>query len=436
MVSSRLTLFRARGVPIRIGWSWFLIAALLVWSLGGELFPRSFPGIASATAYGMAAVATVLFFASVVLHELGHAFRAQAEGVGIEGISLWLLGGVAQLIDPFPTPAAELRIAAAGPLVTAAIAVFLAALAEVAGRVGAPVAARGVLDYLAVINVALLAFNLLPALPLDGGRMLHALIWRSRSDPVATRATSALGQALGVGLVILGVGELASGSRTSGVWFGVVGLFILEAARSQGAYGRIDRLLAGLRLRDLIAPAGPVLGPAAAALGEGVPVLAGDTPVIDALRTLQSRSAPIAVGDGDRIAGMVSLADVSRALQTRLARHRVGSRRIRGASALWLVIAMALLVVGGIAYHPPFYVLSPGTPVDITHDVQITGMPSQAPSGHVMLVDVNAYQHNVFTDLAEMFRAHRSLITTSQVGSVAYQKDLFSESEVLAAAAA
>lgn len=436
MVSSRLTLFRARGVPIRIGWSWFLIVALVVWSLGSELFPHSFTGISANTAYAMAAVATALFFVSVVLHELGHAFRAQAEGVGIEGISLWLFGGVAQLIDPFPSPAAELRIAAAGPAVTAVIAVVLAALAEVAGQLGLPVAARGVVDYLALINVALLAFNLLPALPLDGGRMLHALIWRSRNEAVATRATSALGQALGVGLVIVGVGELASGSRTSGVWFAVLGLFVFEAARSQGAYGSIDRLLAGMRLRDLIVPGEATLGPETAALAEGTPVLTGDTPVIDALRTMQSTPAAIAVGDGDRIAGMVSLADVSRALQARLARNRMASRRIRGASTLWLVIVLALVVVGGIGYHPPVYVLSPGKPVDISNDITITGVTSQPPSGHILLVDVNAYQHNVFTDFAEIFRAHRSVITTSQVGSVAYQKELFAESEVLAAVAA
>lgn len=423
-------------MPIRIGWSWFLIAALLVWSLGGDLFPHNFIGISTSTAYAMAAVATVAFFASVVAHELGHAFRAQAEGVRIEGISLWLFGGVAQLVDPFPTPAAELRIAAAGPAVTALIAAALGALAAGATRLGAPLAVRGVLDYLAVINVALLVFNLIPALPLDGGRMLHALIWRFRNEAVATRATSALGQALGVALVIVGLGELANGARTSGLWLGVLGLFVLGAARSQGAYGTIDRLLAGMRLRDLIGPNQAVLAGEACPLAEGTPVLGGDTPVIDALRTMQARSTPIAVGDGDRIAGMVSLADVSQALQTRLARNRVASRRIRGASALWLVIVLALIVVGGIVYHPPFYVLSPGTPVDISRDVAIAGIPTQAPTGHILLVDVNAYQHNLFTDLAQMFHSHRSLITTSEVGSVAYQKGLFAESEALAAVAA
>ncbi|MGH2719465.1 MAG: site-2 protease family protein [Actinomycetota bacterium] len=436
MVPSRLTLFRARGVPIRIGWSWFLIVALLVWSLGGELFPRSFVGLSTATAYGMAAAATVLFFVSVVLHELGHAFRAQAEGVGIEGISLWLFGGVAQMIDPFPSPAAELRIAAAGPAVTALITAALALLAVGATHLGGLVALRGVLDYLAVINVILLVFNLLPALPLDGGRMLHALIWRSRNEGVATRATSALGQGLGVALAIVGVGELASGARTTGIWVAVVGLFVLEAARSQGAYGTIDRLLAGLRLRDLLLPNQMAVASEAAGLGEGTPVLAADTPVIDALRTMQSRAAPIAVGDGDGIAGMVSLADVSRVLQTRLARNRVASRRIRGASALWLVVVLAAIVAGGILYHPPFYVLSPGTPVDITRDVTISGVPNEAPSGHILLVDVNAYQHNVFTDFTQLFHAHRSLITTSEVGSIAYQKELFAESEALATVAA
>ena len=174
MMTSSITLGRIAGIRIGIHWSWLVVFGLITWSLATAVFPDQNPGLGDSTYIVMAVVAAVLFFTSLLLHELGHAFQARREGMEIDGITLWLFGGVAQFRGMFPTAGAEFRIAIAGPLVSLVLG---------AGFVGIAVAIAGVEEvdgiaaWLGYINLALLVFNLLPALPLDGGRVLRSALW-------------------------------------------------------------------------------------------------------------------------------------------------------------------------------------------------------------------------------------------------------------------
>src|SRR5688572_1661717 len=159
-MQSSFTLFRVRGIPIGANWSWLFVVALVTWSLATGLFPSTYPGLPQSTAWIMGAVTALLFFASILLHELGHAFRALKEGMQIDGITLWLFGGVARFSSMFRSPGAEFRIAIAGPVVTLVIAVFCAGLALAGDLMSLPVVFRGVVDYLARINLLVLGFNL------------------------------------------------------------------------------------------------------------------------------------------------------------------------------------------------------------------------------------------------------------------------------------
>jgi Zn-dependent protease len=181
-VTSSFRLGRLAGIEIGANWSWLLVVALIVWSLAAGVFPTSNPGLSDGAYIAMAAVAALLFFASLTLHELGHAIQSRRDGIAIDGIPLWVFGGVARFRGEMPSAGAELRVAVAGPVVSLALGVaFLAA----ALALPLPAAVDG------VVFLFLLAFNLLPALPLDGGRVLRAALWARRGD--FTQATRTAG---------------------------------------------------------------------------------------------------------------------------------------------------------------------------------------------------------------------------------------------------
>ena len=184
------------GIPISIHPLWLVIVALITWSLGASYYPDEVSGISSAAAYGLGLLSALLLFASILLHELGHALVARRYGVEIEGIQLWLLGGVAQMKGSSHRPEEELRFALAGPGVTTFIALVFG-LAALALPASAPDALVALLAYQAMVNSAILVFNLLPAFPLDGGRVLRSLFWRrTGSVAQATSAAASIGRAL------------------------------------------------------------------------------------------------------------------------------------------------------------------------------------------------------------------------------------------------
>jgi Zn-dependent protease len=226
-----LRLGRFGGVEVRIDWSWLLIFALIVWSLAEGVFPSQNPGLSDGVHVGMALVAALLLFASVLLHELGHAWQARREGVEIDAITLWVFGGVAQIKGRFPGAGAEFRVAVAGPLVSVALGVVfvLIALADL------PSAVDGVGAWLGYANLSLAVFNLIPALPLDGGRVLHAALWRASGDlGWATRLASAIGQGFGYLFIAGGIAMFVVNGSFSGAWLVLIGWFVLQGARAEG----------------------------------------------------------------------------------------------------------------------------------------------------------------------------------------------------------
>ena len=249
-MGSALRLARVAGVEIRAHWSLLVVVALLVWSLAGGVFPSTDPGLSDGAYLAMALVAAFLFLASILLHELGHAVQARREGVPIGGITLWVFGGVAELRGDMPSPGAELRIAAAGPAVSLLLGVVClgAALA-----LHLPAGVDGVLFWIGQINLSLLVFNLIPALPLDGGRMLRALLWARRRDLLsATRTAGALGRGFGQLLIAGGVVLAIVGGDIGGLWLVFMGWFLLAAAEAELQSTSARAALSGLTVADLM----------------------------------------------------------------------------------------------------------------------------------------------------------------------------------------
>jgi Zn-dependent protease len=247
-MSGTVRLARVAGIDVEAHWSWLLIVALFTWSLAAGVFPDSNPGLADGAYAAMGVVAALVLFGSLGLHELGHALVARREGMEIEGITLWLLGGVARFGGGrFPSARAELRIALAGPLVSLLIGGVLLAFALL---VPLPAAVDGVVFWLGYANLLLLAFNMLPALPLDGGRVLRSVLWARRGDLAdATRTAVVVSRAFGRAMVGGGLVMVLFG-LLGGVWFALIGWFLLNAA-SQEELAAPQGLLARLRVGDV-----------------------------------------------------------------------------------------------------------------------------------------------------------------------------------------
>jgi Zn-dependent protease len=363
-MNGNFELGRIAGIRIRINWSWAVVFALIVWSLAAAVFPEQNPGHSDTVYLVMAVIAAALFFTSLVLHELGHARQALREGMEIEGITLWLFGGVAEFKGRFPSAGAEFRVAIAGPLVSLVLGVAFSLLA----LAGFPSAADGVVAWLGYINLTLLVFNLIPALPLDGGRVLRSALWYFRGDLAwATRVAADIGQGFGYLLIGLGIAMFILYGAFSGAWLAFLGWFLLQAARAEAGYIATEEALEGLRVRDLMVrdpvtvdpdltigqfmddiassrrfttypvvddgrPVGLIAFRSVSAVPrqewdtrrvrdsmiplDEVPKLTEDERAVDALADLSSPTSNRGlVVEGDRLAGLLSITDLARALQ-------------------------------------------------------------------------------------------------------------------------
>jgi Zn-dependent protease len=249
MFDGNFTIGRYGGVEVRLNWSLIAVVALIVWSLTDGVFPSQNPGLSHNTYLGMAIVAAVLFLASILLHELGHSWVARHEGIEVDSITLWLFGGVSQFKGQFKSPGAEFRTAVTGPLVSIVLGVVfvLIALAH------PPSYVDGVAAWLGYINLILGVFNLIPAAPLDGGRVLHSALWRAKGDFAwATRISSEIGQGFGYLLIGLGLVMFFFQGSFSGAWLAFVGWYLLHAAKAEARYAATEQALRGLRVRDLM----------------------------------------------------------------------------------------------------------------------------------------------------------------------------------------
>jgi Zn-dependent protease len=226
---------RIRGIRIGANWSLFPIFFLIAWSLARVLLPSAAPGFTGWGYWVFALLTTAAYYASLLAHELSHSFVAQRHGVPVKGIMLWMFGGVAQLEGDTPNARSELQVAAVGPATSLAIAAIAAAVAWILASIGASSLMVAAVWWLAGINTLLAVFNLLPAFPLDGGRILRALLWRRWSDRVrATAVAARVGRLAGYGLIAVGILEfLAGGGALGGIWLALIGWFITVAARQQ-----------------------------------------------------------------------------------------------------------------------------------------------------------------------------------------------------------
>jgi Zn-dependent protease len=317
-MTSSLKLGRMAGVEIGVNWSWLIAFALIVWLLAAAVFPARSPGLDEGTYVAMAAGAGIAFFASLVLHELGHALQARRDGVEIDGITLWLFGGVARFSAPFPSPGVELRIALAGPAVSLGLGVGLILAAAL---LPLPVALEGMFSWLGYINLVLLAFNLLPALPLDGGRVVRAALWRLRGDFVgATRIAAGLGRLFGALLVALGIVLLPGDEVLAAIWVVLIGWFVLLAAEAERRDARDRSALDGFRVRDVMVEDPAVVGP--------------DIPLRElAQHALRGHHRSYPVVDGERPLGLVSIRAASALAGQRSSGGRVADHMVPLASA-------------------------------------------------------------------------------------------------------
>ncbi len=362
-MKSSLSLGRVAGIQIGLDWSVLVLLALLMWTLATSIFPDTNPGLSDNAYFGMAVVASLAFFASILLHELGHALQARRDGMEIDGITLWIFGGIARFRGMFTTAGSEFRIAVAGPIVSLVLAAGFLGVALIPGI---PVHVDAVCSWLGFTNLVLLIFNLIPALPLDGGRMLRAALWQGTGDlRRATRISAATGKVLAAGLIGVGVLMAVTVSLVSGVWLAIIGWFVLQAAGAEGRYVEMEARRA-MRVRDMMSTDLVAVGPdetladvaertarhgglaAFPVIDEGrvvgmltvvnmeavpreaweyhrvadhmtdrdhVPTLTADDPLDTAVAALASSHLQRAfILDGERLVGLLSIADIAKTL--------------------------------------------------------------------------------------------------------------------------
>ncbi|MFG3298830.1 site-2 protease family protein [Micromonospora chersina] len=246
---------RIAGVPVGVNWSVLVIFLLIAWALSASQFPRAYPGH-SAVAYVAAGLAAaVVFFLGLLAHEVAHAVVAKRNGIEVEGITLWLFGGVSELKGEARDPGAELRIAGVGPLVSLIIGLFFGAIALLLALAGAHGLLLGALSWLAGINVLLAIFNVLPAAPLDGGRLLRAAVWKATGDRTKASVVAArAGWVLGALLIGLGLWQFLAGSGVGGLWLALIGWFLIGAAGMEERQARMGSALRGIRVAEVMTP--------------------------------------------------------------------------------------------------------------------------------------------------------------------------------------
>jgi Zn-dependent protease/CBS domain-containing protein len=356
------------GIRIGLHWSVLGIIALLAFGLAGGILPSLVEGLSAATYIAAALVATTMFVLSLLAHEIAHAIVARRNGVEVDGITLWLLGGVARLKGEAPNAGADLRIAAVGPLVSLILGIVFFGLFWLVEDVTSELV-QAVILYLGAVNLLLAAFNVIPAAPLDGGRILRAALWAWRGDRYQAQIWSARsGRVFGFGLVAFGLLWLIR--EGTGLWYILIGLFIVTMASAEENHAKANAALGNVRARDIMTPdpdtadpdqtvadfistvamnrrhsAFPLLGPggdvqglvtlnrlrgvpaeerAATTLGaiacppDQLPIVAPNEPITKVLTRLNGCADGRAlVMDGGRLAGIISPTDVSRAISLR-----------------------------------------------------------------------------------------------------------------------
>lgn len=251
--------FRIAGFPVQASPTVLLLFMLIAFTTATGLLPSSAPGASSGAYWAGGIIAAAFLLGSLLVHELAHAIMARRHGVRVEGVTFWLFGGVAKLGKDAPTPRAEWRIAAIGPVTNLVLAAIALGATRGLDALAAPDVAVAVAGYVVWINVMLGVFNLLPGAPLDGGRILRAALWRRHGNRGRATVTAAkVGQVMGSLLIGLGVAQLLLSSAIGGVWTALIGFFLFSAAGAEARETVTRSALTGLTVRDLL-PAGEPL---------------------------------------------------------------------------------------------------------------------------------------------------------------------------------
>lgn len=355
---------RIAGIRIGANWSLLVVFWLIAWSLASSELPRAAPHHSASAYWAAGLAAAVVFYGCLLAHELAHSIVARRAGIVVEGIVLWLFGGVSRLKGEAATPDTELRVALVGPATSLGLALIFWVVTLVAGRSSLLAAATGWLGW---INGMLAVFNLAPAFPLDGGRALRAMLWRRHGDKArATASAARAGQAFGYLLITFGLLEFVAGAGLGGLWLVFLGWFLLTAARAEAGITLLGAELGDLTVADvmtrnpIVAPADitverlldgwvypnrcstfPIVDPAgrlvglmtlarvkrvpvdrrstttldqiAAPLPDVVSCAPGDSLALIAQRMAVSADQRALVFDGGRLVGIVSPSDVTRA---------------------------------------------------------------------------------------------------------------------------
>ena len=362
---------RIAGIRVGVNWSVLVIFLLIAFGIAGGRLPAVYPGREWYVYWGAGLATAVVFFASLLAHELSHAVVARRNGVQVDGIVLWLLGGVARLKGEAATPGAELRIAGVGPLTSLVLGLFFGAIAALLVVTVGPGLLVESVAWLGGINILLAVFNAIPAAPLDGGRLLRAFLWWRTGDRLrAARGATTAGRVFGWALLLFGLVLVIRGASVDGLWLVLIGWFVLAAASAEGRQAQLRSVLVGVPVRQVMT-ADPVTAPADASLawmsyevksaplrqrhtafpvveGDGrpvglirwdqiedssgrdrtrtlvrevmrplseVPTASPDEPLADLLTRLESSPdrRALVVEDG-RLAGIVSMSDITRAV--------------------------------------------------------------------------------------------------------------------------
>ncbi len=358
------------GIRLGIHWSVLLIAWLLAAGLATGILPANAPGFPELVYWATGMVVAVVFFVSLLAHELAHALFARRAGIRVEGITLWLLGGVSKLDGNARTPGQDLRIAASGPIVSGLLGIGFGGLAAGLIAIGAPVLLVEAAGWLAGVNFMLTLFNLLPGAPLDGGRIVRALAWGLGRDRLAASLLAIrIGRLLGFGMFALGAIDLVLGPDLSGLWLMVLGMFMSGAAAAEGRQELAQDALGGTRVSDamqrelrripgglsvdvlvdsvlvpdrlaaalVVEPSGSPIGVISLARAmalkpearretrvrdvarpiASLPTATPDEPLLPALERARESGGQLLVMDGGAIAGIVEPADIARLMRSR-----------------------------------------------------------------------------------------------------------------------
>ena len=324
MLKSSLSLGRIAGIGIGVHYTWLLIFILIIWSLAQGLFPQAYPGWETGVYWATGVVAALLLFISVVLHELAHSLVAQTRGLPVRSITLFIFGGVSNIEKEPEKPRVEFAIAIVGPLTSLVLAGIFWGLVQVLTNQQSPFAA--ILSYLALINALLAVFNLMPAFPLDGGRVFRSIVWGiTGSLTRATNIATTVGRFFGWALIALGMSQLFFGNLLGGLWIALIGWFISGAAGASRRDVTMREHLSGVRVLDVMNPS--------------TETISAETSVQELVQAVfrghHRRAVPVT--QGGKLVGIVTVTDVRELPQEK-----------------W-----ADTVVKEIMTHPPLYDVSP-----------------------------------------------------------------------------